>query len=357
MRVSPFSRRTGGERGGQIIGQSTPGSRCGTRACKHQGRRTGVWIAARHVLSSPRLVPRMRQLSRMVSVAGYAIVTAVVNLYRHGTQSASAIFATVVMLLVLNGFLLVVSTLNLAIQALEQKVNVIAYLKEEVDDETGEALRDRIGTVGSVVETVYLSKTAAMARLREQLADRAELLDMVSGNPLPASVEVRVRDASEVRKVAEILRADQSVDEVTVPEDAVDSLIRLAQAARFGGALTIIGFAGVTVVVIGNTIRLAVYARRQEIELMRLVGATDWFIRWPFVIEGMLYGIVGAVIVGAVTLMALGSVQGALLDVLRFLPIRSDPLLPLQLLVVTGIVGIGVGTVGSYVSVRRFLDA
>ena len=299
----------------------------------------------------------MRQLSRMASVAGYAIVTAVVNLYRHGTQSASAIFATVVMLLVLNGFLLVVSTLNLAIQALEQKVNVIAYLKEDVDDETGEALRDRIGTVGSVVETDYLSRAAAMARLREQLADRAELLNMVSGNPLPASVEVRVRDASEVRKVAEILRAEQSVDEVAVPEDAVDSLVRLAQAARFGGAFTIIGFAGVTVVVIGNTIRLAVYARRQEIELMRLVGATDWFIRWPFVIEGMLYGIVGAVIVGAVTLLALGTVQGALLDVLKFLPIRSDPLLPLQLLVVTGFVGVGVGTVGSYVSVRRFLDA
>ncbi|MFZ4385000.1 MAG: permease-like cell division protein FtsX [Chloroflexota bacterium] len=293
----------------------------------------------------------------MASVAGYAIVTAVVNLYRHGTQSASAIFATVVMLLVLNGFLLVVSTLNLAIQALEQKVNVIAYLKEDVDDETGEALRDRIGTVGSVVETDYLSRAAAMARLREQLADRAELLNMVSGNPLPASVEVRVRDASEVRKVAEILRAEQSVDEVAVPEDAVDSLVRLAQAARFGGAFTIIGFAGVTVVVIGNTIRLAVYARRQEIELMRLVGATDWFIRWPFVIEGMLYGIVGAVIVGAVTLLALGTVQGALLDVLKFLPIRSDPLLPLQLLVVTGFVGVGVGTVGSYVSVRRFLDA
>ncbi|MEY4408242.1 MAG: hypothetical protein RL345_2708 [Chloroflexota bacterium] len=293
----------------------------------------------------------------MASVAGYAIVTAVVNLYRHGTQSASAIFATVVMLLVLNGFLLLVSTLNLAIQALEQKVNVIAYLKEDVDDETGEALRDRIGTVGSVVETDYLSRAAAMARLREQLADRAELLNMVSGNPLPASVEVRVRDASEVRKVAEILRAEQSVDEVAVPEDAVDSLVRLAQAARFGGAFTIIGFAGVTVVVIGNTIRLAVYARRQEIELMRLVGATDWFIRWPFVIEGMLYGIVGAVIVGAVTLLALGTVQGALLDVLKFLPIRSDPLLPLQLLVVTGFVGVGVGTVGSYVSVRRFLDA
>ena len=299
----------------------------------------------------------MRQLSRMASVAGYAIVTAVVNLYRHGTQSASAIFATVVMLLVLNGFLLLVSTLNLAIQALEQKVNVIAYLKDDVDDETGEALRDRIGTVGSVVETDYLSRAAAMARLREQLADRAELLNMVSGNPLPASVEVRVRDASEVRKVAEILRAEQSVDEVAVPEDAVDSLVRLAQAARFGGAFTIIGFAGVTVVVIGNTIRLAVYARRQEIELMRLVGATDWFIRWPFVIEGMLYGIVGAVIVGAVTLLALGTVQGALLDVLKFLPIRSDPLLPLQLLVVTGFVGVGVGTVGSYVSVRRFLDA
>ena len=293
----------------------------------------------------------------MASVAGYAIVTAVVNLYRHGNQSASAICATEVMLLVLNGFLLVVVTLNLAIQALEQKVNVIAYLKDEVDDETGEALRDRIGTVGSVVETAYLSRAGAMARLREQLADRAELLDMVTGNPLPASVEVRVRDASEVRKVAEILRAEPSVDEVAVPEDAVDSLVRLAQAARFGGAFTIFGFASVTVVVIGNTIRLAVYARRQEIELMRLVGATDWFIRWPFVIEGMLYGIVGAVIVGAVTLLALGTVQGALLDVIKFLPIRSDPLLPLQLLVVTGFVGVGVGTVGSYVSVRRFLDA
>lgn len=298
----------------------------------------------------------MRRLSRAVSVAGYAVSTAFTNLWRHRSQTGMAVFATVVMLLVLNGFLIVVSNLNMAVRALEQKVNLIAYLRDDVSVDEGRLLRDRTNAIDGVIDTMYVSRDDALARLREQFADRTDLIDMISGNPLPASVEVRVDDVGRLRPIADVIRTDLIVDEVVLPEDAVDNLTRLARATRVGGAVTIVGFALVTVVVIGNTIRLAVYARRHEIELMSLVGASDWFVRWPFLLEGILYGLIGAMIVAVIVGIWYGSVEASIHDALRFLPLTSDPALPVQLAAISGIVGVAVGGIGSYLSVRRFLD-
>jgi cell division transport system permease protein len=116
------------------------------------------------------------------------------------------------------------------------------------------------------------------------------------------------------------------------------------------------GLAGVTLFVIVNTIRLAVYARRQEIEIMKLVGATDWFIRWPFVLEGMLYGLAGAAIAVLMVDAAYHPVQRQFLALVQFLPVNLDPAFPLKLSGFTAAVGIAVGAAGSYISVRRFLD-
>ena len=299
----------------------------------------------------------MRRLSRLAGLAGYAVATSITNLWRHPTQSASAIFAMVVMLVVLNGFLIVVNDLSLAVDALEQKVNLIAYLREDAPPSAGPILTDRVERARGVIEARFVSKEDAMVRLREDLADRADLIDMVSGNPLPASVEVRVDDVTQLREVAASLRTDPAIEEVILPEDAIDNLVRLARATRVGGAVVIIGFALVTTLVVGNVIRLAVFARRHEIELMRLVGATDWFVRWPFLLEGVMYGAIGAALSIGIVVGSLPWVEGAVRDVFRFLPMTADPLLAVRLSATSTGVGLMVGATGSYLSVRRFLDA
>ncbi|HEX2186778.1 MAG TPA: permease-like cell division protein FtsX, partial [Chloroflexota bacterium] len=208
----------------------------------------------------------------------------------------------------------------------------------------------------NILEVSYFTKDEAMARLKTQLADRAELLDMVQDNPLPASVEVRVRDPGSIAALAERLRQNPLVEEIPLQQDVVDNLVRITRFARFAGTAMVAGMVGVTLFVIMNTIRLAVYARRQEIEIMKLVGATDWFIRWPFLLEGVLYGLIGAAITILVVVATYRPLEGQFLSMVQFLPVNLDPTFPLKLSGLTVLVGVGVGAAGSYLSVRRFLD-
>jgi cell division transport system permease protein len=298
----------------------------------------------------------MRPLVRLVEVTRYAITAAVVNFWRHRTMSLAAVFAAVVMMSMLNGFVIVVSNLNTAMGALEQKVDLIAYLKDDVSPEDASKLADKLRADPQVIEVTYLSKDDAMARLKTQLADRSDLLDMVTGNPLPASIEVRLKDAGRISAVADSLRKDPAVEDVPLQQDVVDNLLRITRFARYTGVGMVIGLIGVTLFVIVNTIRLAVYSRRQEIEIMKLVGATDWFIRWPFVLEGVLYGLLGALVVVVLVDLAYRPIQLQFLSLIQFLPVNLDPTFPLKLSALTAAVGIAVGAGGSYISVRRFLD-
>ncbi len=298
----------------------------------------------------------LQPLIRLVEVVRYTIVTAVVNFWRHRSMSLAAVFASAVMMLMLNGFVLVVSNLNVAMGALEQKVNLIAYLKDDVPEAETAKITDRLRSNPLVLEVTQLSKEDAMVRLKQQLADRTDLLEMVSGNPLPASVEVRLKDPNKIPEVAGQLRAEPVIEEVALQQDVVDNLLRITHFARLAGVVMMVGLVGITLFVIVNTIRLAVYSRRQEIEIMKLVGATDWFIRWPFVLEGVLYGLLGAVITSGLVHAAYQPAQMQFLSLIQFLPVNLDPSFPLKLSGLTAAVGVSVGAAGSYISVRRFLD-
>jgi len=298
----------------------------------------------------------MRAVIRAFEVVRYAVVTAAVNFWRHRSMSAAAVFAAAVMMLMLNGFVIVVSNLNVAMGALEQKVNVIAYLKEEVPQADIIKLQERLRANSLVAEVAFLSKDDAMERLKQQLADRKDLLEMVTGNPLPASVEVRLKDANRISDLAGQLRAEAVVEDVALQQDVVDNLLRITNFARVAGAGMVIGLIGITLFVIVNTIRLAVYARRQEIEIMKLVGATDWFIRWPFVLEGIFCGLAGAALTSVLVEAAYQPMQLQFLSLVQFLPVNLDPTFPLKLAALTAGVGVFIGAAGSYISVRRFLD-
>jgi cell division transport system permease protein len=298
----------------------------------------------------------MRAIARFVEVVRYAVVTAVVNFWRHRTMSAAAVIAAAVMMLMLNGFVIVVSNLNVAMGALEQKVNLIAYLKDDVSPADTARLVERLRGNPLVADVTLLSKDDAMARLKQQLADRTDLLEMVTGNPLPASLELRLKDVNRIADLAAQLRGEPQVEDVALQQDVVDNLLRITRYARVAGLAMVAGLMGITLFVIVNTIRLAVYARRQEIEIMKLVGATDWFIRWPFVLEGVLCGLIAA----GVTTLLVGAgyrpAQQQFLALVQFLPVNLDPTFPFKLAALTAAVGVAIGAAGSYISVRRFLD-
>jgi cell division transport system permease protein len=298
----------------------------------------------------------LRAIGRFVEVVRYAIVAAAVNFWRHRAMSLAAVFAAAVMMLMLNGFVIVVSNLNVALGALEQKVNVIAYLKDDAPPAEITRLQERLRANALVADLTFLSKDDAMARLKQQLADRRDLLEMVPGNPLPASVEVRLKDANRISDLAAQLRREGVVEDVTLQQDVVDNLLRITNFARAAGIVMVVSLVGITLFVIVNTIRLAVYARRQEIEIMKLVGATDWFIRWPFVLEGVLCGLLGAALTSALVGAAYEPMQLQFLSLVQFLPVNLEPDFPLRLAGLTAAVGVAIGAAGSYISVRRFLD-
>jgi cell division transport system permease protein len=271
-------------------------------------------------------------------------------------MSAVAIGTTAVLLLVLSSVVVLVAGLDAAVTAVQSRVNVVAYLKDGTSDQARLALVQRLQAEPAVATVSYVSKDAAMAQLRRQFAGHPELLGAIDGNPLPASVGVTLHDPKQARNIGSALRGDPSVSEVTVNQDMVDRLVEASRFIRFCGLAIVTGLGVAVVFVMINVARVAIYARRHEIEVMQLVGASRWFVRWPFVLEGMVCGLLAAVLALAVVGAGYHSLLDALRGSLTFLPVRVDPNLLPKLLASAAALGIGIGGSGSLLAVHRFWE-
>lgn len=298
----------------------------------------------------------MGWVSRAWEIFDYAVTAALLGVWRHRLMTGATVLTTALMLLMLNIFVVLVTHLNIALDALEQRVNVIAYIREDAPPGEVLSLRDHLLERSDVLEITYVTKDDAMVNLRQHFADRAELLTMVAGNPLPASLEIRARDPRNLDAIITLLRATPVLEEVTLQEDVVERLLKLTTSTRTAGLFMTGGLAIVSLFVVINTIRLAVYSRRREIEVMKLVGATDWFVRWPFVVEGMLYGLLASLLTLVIVVPAYTPIVENFWALLSFLPVERDPQFAVKLAVMTTLVGTSLGVTGSYISVRRFLE-
>jgi len=272
-------------------------------------------------------------------------------------MSTFSVTTTAVMLLMLGCFLVVIASLNVTLRALETKIDVVAYIKDTADPAGVQNLRDSLGKNADVASVSYVSKDDALARMKQTLGDKAQLLAQVKGNPLPASLEIRLKFANSAPALADELKHEAVVEDVDYKRDVVDRLLAITGFLRLAGTVIVLGLAAIALFIIVNTTRIAMYARRQEIEIMKLVGATDWFVRWPFIFEGMFLGLLGGL--ATVALVALGyqPMLQRIAGLLTFLPLAFDPqFLPRLLLLLFG-AGMLFGGLGSYISVRRFLDA
>ncbi len=278
-------------------------------------------------------------------------------LWRNRFTSFAAIITTAVMLVVFTALLAVNDTLDKMIDTLGRRTNLVAYLVDDAKPSDVNALIQSVSERTGVAQVNFISRAEAAQSFRETLTDLAEVLDVIETNPFPASVEVRMLDPTGALEIAEELRLNTAVvEQVLVRADVVGKLLRISRLARIGGTIIVVALGAVTLFVIFNTIRLAVYSRRDEIEIMKLIGATDWFVRGPFVIEGAFIGVVGAGIAAVAFVIGYSRFGPALNSLVAFLPIQTETGFVANLTLFTILVGLVVGSVGSFFSVRRHLE-
>jgi cell division transport system permease protein len=275
---------------------------------------------------------------------------------RNRLMSLASMSTVALSLLILGLFLLGAVNLNHIASTLENQVEVTAYLDDALSPADNEKLTEEVRNIPGVREATFVSKEEALERLKEQFGERRDLLAAVEkNNPLRNAVEVRTLTPQDVKPVVEELKKLPGVAKVSFKEEIIERLFALTRAIRYVGlGIAILLIAG-TVFLISNTIRLTVFARRREIAIMKLVGATDWFIRWPFLLEGICLGFIGSLpallLVGRFYRWLAANVYSTL----PFIPLLSpDQVLGHLSLLLMGL-GILVGGLGSAISVRRFL--
>jgi cell division transport system permease protein len=261
------------------------------------------------------------------------------------------------MFIILGFFLLVTANLEYMAEDVEGKLEITAYLKDEISQERIAALTQEIALIPGVKSTIFVSNTEALERLGDRLGDRKDLLASYHADtPLRHSFEVYATEGEQVISLAEGLQKLEGIAEVRYGREEVEKLMSMTQALRIGMLLLVAGLSVATLFVLMNTIRLTVYARRQEIQIMKFVGASDWFIRWPFLLQGMLLGLLGALVAGGVLFLLYSRVNQYVAVQIPFLPLI--PMMPylLQLVRNLAIGGIVIGFYGSMLSLGRYLN-
>jgi len=278
--------------------------------------------------------------------------------WRHSVWvNVMALLTLVAALFVAGLVLLIVTNVERRVRTLRDDVKIQIYLQDERADEVRLALAERLGGNPQVVRVEYIDKDEALRRYREWAADLAELVNELETNPLPASLEVFLAPgagaAAAANTIADRLKEHEGVEEVRFNQDWLSRLEAMLSLSRVGGAAVIALVFLAVVFVMGSVLRLAVFARQDEIEIMQLVGATPGFIRGPYLVAGAVQGLIAS-------LLALLLVEGvrsaatatadtsavALLDLVAARPLSVDMAGLLLLL------GLLVSLTGSYVSVR-----
>ena len=285
--------------------------------------------------------------------------TSLVNLWRNGAMTFSSIFAVTITLLLIG----VISVLALNIQDIsaniEEGVRIYVKLERSIDENAENEVGKQIKQLKGVASATYFSKDEELSKLIDkQGEDGKELFESYrDDNPLGAAYEVEAKDPTKLASLAKKIKDIPNVNSVNYGGDSTQSMISTLNTIQTGGTVFIVGLVIVALFMISNTIKITITARSTEISIMRMVGASNWYIRIPFMLEGMLIGLFGAIIpilvlvygYGALYNYTGGSLMSSMLVLKAPMPFIRD-----FSFILAGL-GAGVGLIGSFVSIRRFL--
>ena len=292
----------------------------------------------------------------MLSFLFFSISRAWQGFWRNAAMSLAATATMTLMLMLLAGFWIIQAGFLASLSYVEDKVGVVADLNEGVSDAALRDLEARLSALPEVKSVEYTSKDQALANYRAQRAAQGQddLTTYLPVNPLPASLDVKLQRPEDYKVVSDFLQVEPSVAKVQNIQDTTDRLISITTFLRTFGVVLLGVIGAIVLFIVINTIRLAVLGRAEEIEVMRLVGASDAFIRWPFVFEGALVGLLGAVVTLGVLVGAAEPLSHFMVGFFQILPISIGSISRDVTLLVVG-AGTGLGVIGAWVSVRTYL--
>lgn len=293
-----------------------------------------------------------------ISSFKYYFIDAFKSLKRNKTIGTASMATVAATLFIMGVFLLTMLNISQGVKSVESKVEIKVFLKNDITLTDQRDIEIKLKTGEGVKEVIYESKSEALKKFTEQLSEKDR--GLLSGydnsnNPLPSSFIVRMDNPQMAQVVADSVKDMKGVDSIGNDKELIENIIAISKAIRWIGLAIFVMLIGVSLFLIVNTIKLTVFSRRREIGIMKFVGATDWFIRWPFVIEGVILGIAGGLIADLILYYSYKFTFIKITEALMVIQLIKPEYILTVILWQFVLAGAGIGALGSVIALRKFL--
>lgn len=283
-----------------------------------------------------------------------------INSYRNKLMSLASVMIVTATLVVFGFFLLTADNLEDNIKMWKESPQLEAFCYDELDDVQIQKVEDSIKNNDKIASYHKVTKEEAFQKARERLGKGTELLDGYGEDIFPVSFIIKLKDTAYSKQVVDALQKTSGIMKVSYSQDTIDIITRVSYWVKLGSSFMVTIFLLVSVFIISNTIKLTVFARRKEINIMKYIGATDWFIRWPFVVEGVIISVIGAVVAFVISSYGYNAIQvkfsqDMFIANMQLLKLAKVQEVWSQLAVYYLLIGGSVGAIGSLLSIRRYL--
>jgi len=296
------------------------------------------------------------ELTEMLNSIEFFVGEAWTGFKRSGIMSFVAVGTVIVSLTIFGVFLMGVVNIGSIMGTISSNMQISAYVDRSLERYEVENIKNRIIKLRGVSSVKYVPKTEAWNKFKDEYGKQLNLDSAISDNPLPDTFIIQVEVPELVPQVAKQITGMPMIGEVRYSGKLLDQIESLASAVRIGGVILVCMLSVATLLIVINTIRLTVIAREKDISIMKLVGATNSFIKWPFIIEGVIIGIIGSAFSFAILKSSYDIIILQVKLALPFLPLITDQAHLFMIYVIVGCVGIFLGMIGGYISVSKSLN-
>lgn len=292
-----------------------------------------------------------------ISTVKYFVRDSFRSLKRNRTLSLASVATVAATLFILGVFIMVMLTIGQGMSEVESKIEVKVFLKENITEAQKSNIEKKLKSTDGVIDVAYESKSDALNKFKVQLGEQYKSL--VSGydkkNPMPDSYIVKVKKPEFVSSVVDNIKGMDGIDIIKDGRDIVNIIMKLSSTLKWIGGVIFVVLLGLSLFLIGNTIKITVYNRRREINIMKYIGATDWFIRWPFVFEGVIIGMTGSVMAIILLYYSYRFAYIKISSAFMIMQLISPQYVLSTMLWEFLLIGMCIGIFGSVTSIRKFL--
>ena len=294
------------------------------------------------------------------SIFGYLLGEGFRNVFHNKKSSGASLAIMCATMLIFGLFFMIIENLNNAVETLETQQGIQVFIQKTATDAQMEQIGEQIQAIDGVNKVTFVSKEDALNQTKEKLKDKQALIaGWDESNPFKASYLVTLTDLKLSSQVQDEIKKIDNIDSIQSRDETINGLVAIANGVRIVSAVILTLLVLISIFIIGNTRKLTVHARRKEISIMKYVGATDSFIRWPFVIEGIIIGIVAALlsilVLGIAYSLITNAAANSIISTMGIKLLSFTDMTTL-LVIVYMVLGIGIGALGSSISMRKYLQ-